>query len=115
MRLRGVLLDLDGTLVDQEGAVDAALRSWLPVLGVEPTAEVIELWQTVQERHMVAWRERTISFAEQRRRRMRDFLPALGVSYLDGELDEIFNGEPHRITSLRDLDVQLCGPARRSR
>jgi putative hydrolase of the HAD superfamily len=95
VKLRGVLLDLDGTLVDQEGAVVAALRSWLPVLGVEPTAAAVELWQVVQERHLVAWRERTISFAEQRRRRLRDFLPAFGISYVDDELDEIFDGYLH--------------------
>jgi putative hydrolase of the HAD superfamily len=92
MRLRGVLLDLDGTLVDHDAAVAAALRSWLPALGAAHTAEAVALWQIVQERHLVAWRERTISFAEQRRRRLRDFLPALGVSYADGDLDAIFDG-----------------------
>jgi putative hydrolase of the HAD superfamily len=90
--LRGVLLDLDGTLVDQEGAVTAALRSWLPALGVAPTAEVVELWRLVQERHLVAWRDRTITFQEQRRRRLRDFLPTVGVSYVDEELDTVFGG-----------------------
>ena len=92
MTLRGVLFDLDGTLVDQDGAVAAALESWLPTLGVEPTAETLELWLLCQERHLAAWREQTISFAEQRRRRLRDFLPAVGVSYVDDRLDEIFAG-----------------------
>jgi putative hydrolase of the HAD superfamily len=90
--LRGVLLDLDGTLVDQEGAVVAALRSWLPEIGAEPTNATIELWNQAQERHLVAWRRREITFEEQRRRRLRDFLPAVGLSYLDDELDEIFAG-----------------------
>ena len=92
MKLRGVLFDLDGTLVDQEGAVDVALRSWLPELGVEPTAAVLERWRACQERHLVAWRDREISFTEQRRRRLRDFLPAVGVSYVDEELDDVFAG-----------------------
>ncbi|WP_412751945.1 hypothetical protein [Krasilnikovia sp. M28-CT-15] len=35
--LRGVLLDLDGTLLDHEGAVDEALHAWLPTLGVRPS------------------------------------------------------------------------------
>jgi putative hydrolase of the HAD superfamily len=90
--VRGVLLDLDGTLVDQEGAVAAALRVWLPAIGVEPSAATLGLWEQAQERHLVAWRERTISFAEQRRRRLRDFLPAVGLSYSDSELDGIFDG-----------------------
>jgi putative hydrolase of the HAD superfamily len=40
----------------------------------------------------VAWRERRISFAEQRRRRLRDFLPAVGIRYAERDLDAIFEG-----------------------
>ncbi|WP_307871947.1 HAD family hydrolase [Micromonospora sp. U21] len=94
MNLRGVLLDLDGTLIDHEGAVADALRSWLPTLGVSATAEVLQLWSAAQERHLIGWRERRISFQEQRRRRLRDFLPALGVPFVDDEahLDDVFAG-----------------------
>jgi FMN phosphatase YigB (HAD superfamily) len=74
--LRAVLLDLDGTLVDHEGAAAEALRRWLPPLGVSVTDDVVALWAAVQERHLVGWREGRISFAEQRRRRLRDFLTA---------------------------------------
>ncbi len=88
---RGVLFDLDGTLVDHDGAVDAALRGWLPTLGVTPSPPVLARWHQVQERHLVAWRERRITFAEQRRRRLRDFLPEVGVD-AGGDLDEVFAG-----------------------
>jgi putative hydrolase of the HAD superfamily len=88
---RGVLFDLDGTLVDHDGAVDAALRGWLPALGVAPEPPVLALWHEIQERHLVAWRERRITFAEQRRRRLRDFLPAVGL-LAGGDLDEVFAG-----------------------
>lgn len=93
-KLHAVLLDLDGTLVDHEGAAAQALREWLPTLGVSVTGEVIALWAAVQEKHLVGWREGRISFAEQRRRRLRDFLPAVGVGFADDEqsLDEIFGG-----------------------
>jgi putative hydrolase of the HAD superfamily len=93
-----VLLDLDGTLVDHESAVEEALRAWLPGLGVAVTGEVIATWSVVQERHLVAWRERRIGFQEQRRRRLRDFLPAVGVSFVDDEvhLDRLFDGYLHR-------------------
>lgn len=89
-----MLLDLDGTLVDHEGAVGDALRGWLPNLGVAVTAEVVQLWSAVQERHLVSWQERRISFQEQRRRRLRDFLPAVGVAFMDDEdqLDQVFAG-----------------------
>lgn len=91
-RIGGVVFDLDDTLVDQAGAVGDALRGWLPSLGVKPTAEVVALWEQAQERHMPAWRERRITFREQRRRRLRDFLPAVGVPYAESRLDEIFEG-----------------------
>jgi putative hydrolase of the HAD superfamily len=94
MQLRGVLLDLDGTLVDQEGAVVDALREWLPTLSVTPTADVLARWTEGSERHLAAWREGRVSFAEQRRRRLRDFLPSVGVAYddTDAGLDAVFDG-----------------------
>jgi putative hydrolase of the HAD superfamily len=39
--------------------------------------------------HLLAWRDGRITFAEQRRRRLRDFL---GTGGTDAELDEIFAG-----------------------
>jgi putative hydrolase of the HAD superfamily len=97
VRLQGVLLDLDGTLVDHESAVRDALRAWLPSLGVPATDEVVALWAVAQERHLVAWRERRVSFQEQRRRRLRDFLPSVGVRFVDDDehLDQLFDGYLH--------------------
>lgn len=92
-----MLLDLDGTLVDHRSAVVDALRAWLPSLGVPPTDKVITVWSAAQERHMVAWRERRIGFQEQRRRRLRDFLTAVGVPFEDEpeHLDRVFDGYLH--------------------
>ena len=89
-----MLLDLDGTLVDHEAAVTDALRGWLPTLGVSATDEVRRAWSEAQERHLVSWRERRISFQEQRRRRLRDFLPTIGVPFVEDtdHLDEVFDG-----------------------
>jgi putative hydrolase of the HAD superfamily len=87
--LRGVLLDLDGTLVDHRSAAEAALRGWLPELGVAFTGEALARWTTVQEPHLAAWRDGRISFAEQRRRRARDFL---GIEGTEAELDAAFAG-----------------------
>jgi putative hydrolase of the HAD superfamily len=94
MELRGVLFDLDGTLIDQDGAMTDALRAWLPTLGVEPTAELLAAWPAVQERHFTAWREGRIGFDEQRRRRLRDFLPVAGLAVPDdpAALDRVFDG-----------------------
>jgi putative hydrolase of the HAD superfamily len=93
--LRGVLLDLDGTLVDHEGAVYAGLRAWLPALGLTASPETLSRWTDIQEIHHADWRAGTISHAEQRRRRVRDFLGtagALGTDSTDPELDAVFAG-----------------------
>ncbi|GAA2603667.1 HAD family hydrolase [Paractinoplanes durhamensis] len=90
--LRGVLLDLDNTLVDQEAATADALRGWLPAIGVRFSPELLSLWDEIQERHMEAWRARTVTFGEQRRRRLREFLPLIGIGYAEEDLDEIFGG-----------------------
>jgi putative hydrolase of the HAD superfamily len=50
------------------------------------------LWEATQERHLKAWRERRVAFREQRRRRLRDFLPAIGARYAESDLDDIFEG-----------------------
>ncbi|GAA3339216.1 HAD family hydrolase [Amorphoplanes nipponensis] len=89
MKPRAVLLDLDGTLVDHDGAAAAGLRGWLPALGLVATDEAIARWAAVQEPHLAAWRDGRITFAEQRRRRLRDYLGADGA---DAELDELFAG-----------------------
>ncbi|HLL67575.1 MAG TPA: HAD family hydrolase [Micromonosporaceae bacterium] len=94
MKLRGVLLDLDGTLVDHEAAVADALRAWLPSLGVSAHVDALAVWSTASERHLVDWRERRVTFQEQRRRRLRDFLLVAGVPFIDDDehLDRIFDG-----------------------
>jgi putative hydrolase of the HAD superfamily len=92
VQLRGVLLDLDDTLLDQRGAVHRALYAWLPALGVTPTPELHRLWVDLQEHHLVAWRERTATFSEQRRRRLRDFLPVIEIRYAESDLDRLFDG-----------------------
>jgi putative hydrolase of the HAD superfamily len=99
VQLRGVLLDLDDTLLDQRGAVREAFFAWLPTLGVTPTPELHQLWVDLQEHHLAAWRERRVTFGEQRRRRLRDFLPAAGIPYAEAgtpyaeqDLDRVFAG-----------------------
>ena len=86
-----VLFDLDGTLLDHRGSVGAALHAWLPTIGGSPSADVVDAWFTAEERHFPAWRRGEISFAEQRRRRLRDALPLLDrTPGDDADLDRIF-------------------------
>jgi putative hydrolase of the HAD superfamily len=88
-----VIFDLDGTLVDHVGSATKALERWLPELGATPTPELTAAWFAAEAEHFPAWRSREITFAEQRRRRLRDFLPLVGGHVGgDAELDDVFSG-----------------------
>jgi putative hydrolase of the HAD superfamily len=105
--LQAVVFDLDGTLFDHQTAVWLALHDWLP--GLDDGADEMFLipgfrhqvldfdrlaraWHDAEDRHLPAWQTGTISLGEQRRRRLRDFLPELGVRVVEDDLDELFAG-----------------------
>jgi putative hydrolase of the HAD superfamily len=87
-----VLFDLDGTLVDHEGAAVTALHAWLPSYGLsaDEIKTLIPLWFALEERHYPAWRTGEITFQEQRRRRLLDFMPAVGAVPARDQLDAVF-------------------------
>jgi putative hydrolase of the HAD superfamily len=89
-----VLFDLDDTLMDHTGASTAALRAWIPTFGVaeDDIDPLMNVWADLEQQHWPAWRAGEISFAEQRRRRARDFMIALGRTPTDDELDTIYAG-----------------------
>jgi putative hydrolase of the HAD superfamily len=103
-RVHTVLFDLDGTLLDHRGSVTSALHAWLPTLGAETSAGLVQAWFAAEDRHFPAWRRGEISFAEQRRRRLRDVLPLVGhEAGDDAELDRIFEGYLRRYESAWSL------------
>jgi putative hydrolase of the HAD superfamily len=89
---RVVLFDLDGTLVDHDAAAATAIAGWAEREGwVLP--DLARVWDEVAERHFPAYRARTVTFAGQRRLRLRDFLPLVGVDvsrWDDARFDEAF-------------------------
>ena len=89
--LKVVLFDLDDTLVDQEGASRTALLDWLPELGLDldDADELVTAWATIAEEAFGRYQRREITFAEQRRVRVREFL---GADATDDEADELFSG-----------------------
>jgi putative hydrolase of the HAD superfamily len=90
--LRTVLFDLDGTLVDQQSAAAAAVVEWAAEYGVTG-AEVAARWAVVSEKHYRRYQRRELTFAEQRRLRVREFL---GVQVNDAEADAVFDGYVRR-------------------
>jgi HAD superfamily hydrolase (TIGR01549 family) len=74
------LFDLDGTLVDHRGAALTAIRQVVQS-GASirlPAGELVERWWVLERAHMRHYLDGECSFAEQRRRRLRAFLPLLG-------------------------------------
>ncbi len=91
--IRAVIFDLDGTLVDHAGSATKGLETWLPELGATLTDDLLAAWFAAEETHFPAWRAREVTFAEQRRRRLRDFLPLIDSPVGDdAELDAVFAG-----------------------
>lgn len=89
--LKVVLFDLDDTLVNQVGASRAALLDWLPELGLDldDPEELVTAWGVIAEEAYGRYQRREITFAEQRRVRVREFL---GCDATDDEADELFSG-----------------------
>jgi putative hydrolase of the HAD superfamily len=95
--VRLVLFDVDGTLVDHDGADAAALQQWLMAMGWADEGTITGLvaeWDEIAERHFPAYRARLTTFQGQRRLRLREFLPVVGFdasTWSDERLDELFN------------------------
>ncbi len=78
--IRAVLFDLDDTLVDQGAAAHAAVVPWAREHGLIGTdTELRRRWEHISAPHFKAWQRRLVTFQEQRRARVRDFLPHLDL------------------------------------
>lgn len=77
-----ILFDLDDTLIDHQGAALAAITGMVARFPAaqRPGAELADRWSTLTRRHLAEFLAGECSFAEQRRRRLRGFLPLLGES-----------------------------------
>jgi putative hydrolase of the HAD superfamily len=89
---QAVGFDLDGTLLDHSGASAAAIDAFTTWLDAPTSEQTRSLWAAAEDEQFEQWRAGRITFQEQRRRRLRSFLPALEVDVpLDGgELDALF-------------------------
>ena len=79
--IRGILFDLDGTLLDHRSAAGAAITAWTSAHapGHPRLAEVPGLWERLTELWLTAWHTGRCSMQEQRRLRMRAFCAELAV------------------------------------
>jgi putative hydrolase of the HAD superfamily len=89
---RAVLFDLDGTLVDQQSAAAEAVVEWAAEHGIANPA-VADRWADISEKHYRRYQQRELTFQEQRRHRVREFLAS---PFTDAEADDLFEGYLHR-------------------
>lgn len=78
--IEGVLFDLDGTLVDHRAAAQTAVAQLIANFSDStlPSEELRDIWWSLEREHMATYLSGECSFTEQRRRRLRQFLPLLG-------------------------------------
>ncbi|WP_336206559.1 HAD family hydrolase [Nonomuraea sp. LPB2021202275-12-8] len=89
--IRGILFDLDGTLLDHRAAADAGITDWVSghAPGHPRLAEAAALWAALEEPHLAAWHAGECTWQEQRRRRLRALCRELALE-APGDLDAAF-------------------------
>jgi putative hydrolase of the HAD superfamily len=88
----GVLFDLDDTLFDHRGAADRGVRTWLASLELDGMLEDhVERWFALEAFHHERFQRREISHTDQRRARIRAFLPGWDLAD-DAVADDTFAG-----------------------
>lgn len=75
--LRAVVFDLDDTLFDHTTSAVTAVRGWVSDLGGTPTDDLLAQWFRIEQLHFESWLAGEVTHQEQRRRRLRDFLPLI--------------------------------------
>lgn len=101
-----ILLDLDGTLIDHDGAARAAVVAWASNLTRSHghTDQVLaDQWLTLEKEEFVRYLDGSATFEEQRRARLGGFLKFLGQAALpEQELDSMFS------TYVRHYEASWC-------
>ena len=89
--IAAVVLDLDDTVFDQSAAARAGVAGWLAGHGLALSETVAAAWFAAEAAHHVDWVLGRVSFAEHRRRRLREVLPVVGLPVGDdGALEAMF-------------------------
>jgi len=96
VRIRGVLFDVDDTLVDSERAIRTAIGGHLDELGLPSGPTALAHWAELAEFHFSRYLAGELTFGQQRRERVRAMM---GRLMTDEEADEWILGYVRRIES----------------
>ena len=89
--ITAVAFDLDGTLLDHERAARDAVSDWVATRGWQAPEDAAAQWLRLEREHFAAFTTGAITFEEQRRRRLRAFLPlATEADIAEEDLDDLF-------------------------
>jgi putative hydrolase of the HAD superfamily len=88
--VHAIAFDLDGTLFNHEGAARAAVRQWIAANGWDDHPDAEAQWFIIEDRRFGEYAAGVVDLQEQRRRRVRDFLPFLGVVFDEADVDDLF-------------------------
>jgi putative hydrolase of the HAD superfamily len=93
---RAVLLDLDGTILDHDGASSAAILTAMEASGISHNGDAeapVSRWRELEAEHFQRYLDGELDFEEQRIVRARDFLQSFGRTESDPlELLRWFDG-----------------------
>lgn len=89
--MRPILLDLDDTLVDDHRSTTVALEAFVEthraLLGDRARVALLQEWRAVFSKHWVRYERGEVSFLDQRRARVREFLDK---DFTDAGADQAF-------------------------
>lgn len=89
--ITAVAFDLDGTLLDHEQAARDAVHDWVAARGWQAPEDTAAQWLRLEREHFAAFTTGAITFEEQRRRRLRAFLPPVtDADIAEEDLDDLF-------------------------
>ena len=89
-----ILFDVDGTLIDDDGAVEAAVTSLHSIYNQAldlSAREFARRWKELLDVHFARYLSGEISMQEQRRARIRDLFASSSRSMAESTADEIFD------------------------
>ncbi|MBB5081705.1 HAD family hydrolase [Nonomuraea endophytica] len=89
--IKGILFDLDGTLMDHRAAADAGIAAWIAdhSPGLPLPERAARVWAELEDVHLSAWHAGECDLLEQRRRRIRGICQALRLAVPD-DIDAAF-------------------------
>jgi len=96
MHVKGILFDVDETLVDHDWAVKTAIEGHLDELGLPSGPDALAQWMELEGLHFSRYLAGELTFPDQRRERARDMV---GYPMTDAEADAWLDGYVRRFES----------------